>query len=320
MKEFTVATLVEVETASSSSVLQRAQRESSSHGLYVGLDVHKDTVAVAVAYRGREAAHYQGEIANTPKALSKLVSKRMAHSEGEVALAQREPVKTDRRDALRLASKLGAGELGAVPDLEQEAMRELSRGRSDFKSRQHKAQASTAHGRRSVGPRRRGGAMSRFAHGGGRTPCGQAVDVGATRRACGQHLDSHIDAGERCNAMGATDQALSTLIHRLTTLRRGTTWWRDSPRNNNKYDIDEETSNNQSFDSKRAANRVVPRGRGSCEGAGSTNSGPRGPVLRRRSGRARIDGLGGEAPGISASIFSRHWTRGSCVNTRRRYA
>ena len=37
-----------VHTASSSAVLGRALREPRSHGLYVGLDVHKDTVAVAV--------------------------------------------------------------------------------------------------------------------------------------------------------------------------------------------------------------------------------------------------------------------------------
>lgn len=36
---------------------------------YVGLDVHKETIAVSIA----EGVRYVGEIANTPQAVSKLV-------------------------------------------------------------------------------------------------------------------------------------------------------------------------------------------------------------------------------------------------------
>ena len=44
--------------------------------MFVGLDVHKATIAVAVAEGGhREAARYFGEIENTSAALSKLAKK-----------------------------------------------------------------------------------------------------------------------------------------------------------------------------------------------------------------------------------------------------
>jgi len=43
---------------------------------YVGLDVHKDTIAVAVAEEGqRSEVREHGEIANTPAAMTKLLAK-----------------------------------------------------------------------------------------------------------------------------------------------------------------------------------------------------------------------------------------------------
>ena len=52
-----------------------------------------------------------------------------------------ERIKTDRRDALKLARLLRAGDLTAVwvPDTEQEAMRDLTRARDDMKSQERKA-------------------------------------------------------------------------------------------------------------------------------------------------------------------------------------
>ncbi|MGB1271828.1 MAG: hypothetical protein ACPG5T_07130, partial [Endozoicomonas sp.] len=44
------------------------------HALYVGLDTHKDTIAVAVAKPGRQEPEYRGEIANSPKTLDKLLN------------------------------------------------------------------------------------------------------------------------------------------------------------------------------------------------------------------------------------------------------
>ena len=40
---------------------------------FVGLDTHQDTIAVAVSEASGGAARYYGEIANTPKAMAKLV-------------------------------------------------------------------------------------------------------------------------------------------------------------------------------------------------------------------------------------------------------
>lgn len=167
MKKFTGT--VWVETAASMKLVRQAGVSPGAHGLYAGLDVHKETIAVAVAYPGREAPVYRGEIANTPKALTKLVERLSTELGGEVMLwcyeagacgygiyrqllslgqdcevvapPRRERIKTDRRDALKLARKLRAGELTRVwvPGVEQEAMRDISRCRSDFKTQEKKA-------------------------------------------------------------------------------------------------------------------------------------------------------------------------------------
>jgi transposase len=42
---------------------------------YVGMDVHKETIAVAIAKEGRGEAVYYGEIANNAEAIRKLVTK-----------------------------------------------------------------------------------------------------------------------------------------------------------------------------------------------------------------------------------------------------
>ena len=42
---------------------------------YVGLDTHKETIAVAVSDALGGKARYYGEIANTPEAINKLVNK-----------------------------------------------------------------------------------------------------------------------------------------------------------------------------------------------------------------------------------------------------
>ena len=43
------------------------------YSAYVGLDVHKDTIAVAVAYPDREKAESRGIIPNSKRALMKLI-------------------------------------------------------------------------------------------------------------------------------------------------------------------------------------------------------------------------------------------------------
>ncbi len=133
---------------------------------YVGLDTHKETIAVAVAdVLGGKARDY-GEIRNTPEAVGKLLKKlcpdgevisfcyeagpcgyglyrqitELGHDCSVVApsLIPRRPgdrVKTDRRDSAALARLHRAGELTPVwvPDQEQEAMRDLTRAREDMK-------------------------------------------------------------------------------------------------------------------------------------------------------------------------------------------
>jgi len=148
--------------------------EAKQHAAYVGLDVHKDTIAVAVAEPGRAEPLYRGEIANTPKKVEKLIGKLSDAYDGGVLLfcyeagpcgyglyrqliasghdcevvapskiprTPGERIKTDRRDALKLARLLRSGDLTAVwvPDQEQERMRDLSRARDDLKAQERKA-------------------------------------------------------------------------------------------------------------------------------------------------------------------------------------
>lgn len=139
---------------------------------YVGLDVHKETIAVSVAEPDGGEVRYLGEVANTPDAVVKLAKRlrkegtrlsfcyeagpcgyglhRQLLDLGQVcqvvapSLIPRKPgdrVKTDRRDSLNLARLHRAGELTAVwvPDGAQEALRDLTRAREDMKHVQRQA-------------------------------------------------------------------------------------------------------------------------------------------------------------------------------------
>lgn len=130
---------------------------------YVGLDVHKDTIAVSVADGERRSeVREHGKIANTPTALKALVANlsrngselRFCYEAGPCgygiqrqlsgaghacvvvapSLIPRKPgdrIKTDRRDATKLAKLHRAGELTPVwvPDAGHEAIRDLVRAR-----------------------------------------------------------------------------------------------------------------------------------------------------------------------------------------------
>lgn len=172
MKEFNAET-VHIETTSALDTL-RAAGQSKRYGVYVGLDVHKETIAVAIAGPGRQEAEYRGEIAHKRKSVEKLIGRLSKEFDGAVMLfcyeagpcgyglhrqilgtghdcdvvapslipkKAGERIKTDRRDALKLARLLRAGELTGiwVPDEEQEAMRDLCRARDDMKSQERKA-------------------------------------------------------------------------------------------------------------------------------------------------------------------------------------
>ena len=151
----------------------QGQETRPIYGAYVGMDVHKDTIAVAAALAGREAPAYCGEIANRPSEIGKLAAKLAQAHGGELILfcyeagpcgyevyrqltalgfdcevvapsripkAPGERIKTDRRDAGKLARLSRSGELTGVwvPDEEQEAMRDLVRARADFKNAERK--------------------------------------------------------------------------------------------------------------------------------------------------------------------------------------
>jgi transposase len=130
---------------------------------YVAFDTSKETIAVALAERGRRGeVRFFGTIANRPEAVRKLVDRlaerhsrlafcyeagptgyglyrqiRALGHDCQVVAPSMVPVrpgghiKTDRRDATTLAALFRAGELMAiwVPDAAHEAMRDLVRAR-----------------------------------------------------------------------------------------------------------------------------------------------------------------------------------------------
>lgn len=151
---------------------------------FLGLDVHAETIAVAVAETGGEVRSL-GTIPNQPESLRKLVKKlgpvdqvRACYEAGptgyvvywqltqlgvrcEVIAPSLVPtkagdrVKTDRRDAEKLARCYRAGDLTAVwvPDAAHEALRDLVRAREAAKKDQLRARHRLSkfllrHGRR----------------------------------------------------------------------------------------------------------------------------------------------------------------------------
>ena len=139
---------------------------------FVGLDDSKTSIEVAVASEGRDGeVRSYGSIPNTPEAVRKLVRRLgrpkdlyFVYEAGPcgygnyrdlvalgancmVAAPSKTPrrtgdrIKTDRRDAIKLARLHRAGELHPVwvPDEESEAMRDLTRAREDAKYVQTKA-------------------------------------------------------------------------------------------------------------------------------------------------------------------------------------
>jgi transposase len=137
---------------------------------FVGLDVHAETIAVAVAEPGRGEVRSLGIIPNDVTSVRKLIQKlgkkdlKVCYEAGPTGFAlywqlveldveceviaptlipkkAGDRIKTDRRDALKLARCFRAGDLTAVwvPDQAHEALRDLVRAREAAKYDQHRA-------------------------------------------------------------------------------------------------------------------------------------------------------------------------------------
>ena len=139
---------------------------------YIGLDVHKETIAVAIAPENSSEVRKYGIIGGSLEAVDKLI-KKLAQQDVELRFVYEagpcgfvlhrhlkhkrircdivspslvpkkasNRVKTDRRDAEQLARLFRAGELTAiyVPDQEDEAVRDLIRARTATMDDQRKA-------------------------------------------------------------------------------------------------------------------------------------------------------------------------------------
>ena len=57
-----------------SSEFNKEMNECNSYDKYVGMDVHKNSISVAVAAAGRGEAHFYGKIDNRPEAIRRLIS------------------------------------------------------------------------------------------------------------------------------------------------------------------------------------------------------------------------------------------------------
>lgn len=157
-----------------SAAAKRLNTVGNVHAAYIGLDVHKVSISVAVAEAGRQAPEFRGEIPNEPRAIDKLVNQLSQRFDGQPLLFSYEAgpcgygvyhqiqasghdcevvaptlipqragdrIKTDRRDAKMLARLSRSGELTPVwvPTPEQEAIRDLTRAREDMKAAELRA-------------------------------------------------------------------------------------------------------------------------------------------------------------------------------------
>jgi transposase len=119
---------------------------------YVGMDVHKETIAVSVAPSNAAEVRFVGEIANTPQAIERLVKQlrndsadlKFCYEAGPCGYGIHRQLMDLGWQCQVVAPSLipkRAGELTAVwvPDGAQEALRDLTRAREDMKHLQRQA-------------------------------------------------------------------------------------------------------------------------------------------------------------------------------------
>jgi transposase len=134
-----------------------------NYTIFVGLDVHKTSISVAVTHKNSPEVDFWGVIPNSPEAISKLFKKftdlkkvifcyeagpcgygiyHQITASGAscfvvapslIPTKPGERIKTDKRDCLKLARLLKNGELTPVrvPSEQQEALRDILRARQD---------------------------------------------------------------------------------------------------------------------------------------------------------------------------------------------
>lgn len=157
------------------------------HTRYVGLDVHAESISIAVADSDGGEVRWLGTIPNEPRSVERALKKigelrrlKVCYEAGPcgyvlywqltklgidcevvaptlIPVKSGDRVKTDRRDAQKLARLLRSGELTAVwvPDAAHEALRDLVRAREAAKKDQRRARQRLLkfllrHGRRPV--------------------------------------------------------------------------------------------------------------------------------------------------------------------------
>ena len=222
---------------------------------FVGLDAHAESVAIAFAEAGRAAPRFVGTVGprltELVKALDRLGKPESLHVVYEAGpcgyglareLLERgyrceviapariprrpgERIKTDRRDALKLAGLARAGELVSVviPDPRDEAVRDLSRSRVDavrarLKARQQLNALLLRHGRRYEGKTRWTAAHERhlstisFEH------LAQDIAFAEYRQAVGESV-ARVGRLEQCLAQEVERWRMQPLVRAVMTLR-----------------------------------------------------------------------------------------------------
>jgi transposase len=219
---------------------------------FVGLDVHADSIAIAVAEPGRSQPAVLATIPNDKskllKRLRSLGRVRCCYEAGptgfqlqrdltaagipcEVIAPSLVPakagdrVKTDRRDAVKLARFLRSGDLTAihVPDSATEAMRDLERARSDAVKAERAARQQLnhfllRHGRRYTGKTKWTANHFRWVR-------EQLFEHEAQRRVLGDYLAAVLSASDRVDGLTRSvvelvdSWALRPLVKALQSMR-----------------------------------------------------------------------------------------------------